>query len=209
MKHPDIKQITSTAIRFLVYAIVMLIAVMTIHWDGKQEVALAFGENSMTEYLQELYLLITALLFAFSGKYNKDKQGFTILLSGFFLVLFIREFDWLFDKIVHGFWQYPALLVTAVTIGIALKFKATIVSAMASFTRQTSFGTFISGFLTMMLFSRLFGKGTLWKSLMGDHYIRSVKNAVEEGTELLGYSLILISAIEYFISMRKKPEIDQ
>jgi len=38
---------------------------------------------------------------------------------------------------------------------------------------------------------------------MEEGYIRSVKNAAEEGLELLGYLLIFMSAIEFFITIRE------
>ena len=35
-------------------------------------------------------------------------------------------------------------------------------------------------------------------SIMAENFMRSVKSFVEEGTELFGYTLLLIAAIEYF-----------
>jgi hypothetical protein len=41
------------------------------------------------------------------------------------------------------------------------------------------------------------GMGKLWKLVMGERFIRVVKNVVEEGTELFGYSIIFLAAVEY------------
>ena len=57
----------------------------------------------------------------------------------------------------------------------------------------------MAGFITTFVFSRLFGRSIFWQAVMEEQYFRSVKNAAEEGTELLGYGLMLIGAIEYFI----------
>jgi len=46
-----------------------------------------------------------------------------------------------------------------------------------------------------LVFSRLYGMGSFWQHVMGEHYVRDVKNISEEGIELLCYSLIALSAV--------------
>ena len=41
------------------------------------------------------------------------------------------------------------------------------------------------------------GMGKFWKLVMGERFIRVVKNVVEEGTELFGSSIIFLAAVEY------------
>ena len=48
------------------------------------------------------------------------------------------------------------------------------------------------------------GRGSFWTSVMGENYMRVVKNIVEEGTETLGYTLIFISAVELVLICRKR-----
>ncbi|MDX1556111.1 MAG: hypothetical protein R3212_08800, partial [Xanthomonadales bacterium] len=54
-------------------------------------------------------------------------------------------------------------------------------------------------FLVLLVFSRLFGRASFWQSVMGEDYLRVVKNIAEEGTELLGYGLIAIAAVELLV----------
>jgi hypothetical protein len=78
--------------------------------------------------------------------------------------------------------------------------------SLIEFSHLASAGIFLSGFLVIMAFSRLIGRGSFWEAVMGDGYMRVVKNIAEEGTELMGYTLLLISAVEflwYVISQRK------
>ena len=49
----------------------------------------------------------------------------------------------------------------------------------------------------VLAFSRLFGRGSFWEAVMGDSYMRLVKNIAEEGTELMGYALLVIAAVEF------------
>jgi hypothetical protein len=62
----------------------------------------------------------------------------------------------------------------------------------------------VSGILVTFLFSRLFGKGDFWKAVMEENYMRSVKNAAEEGVEVMGDILIFISSVEYMIFKSKQ-----
>jgi len=65
------------------------------------------------------------------------------------------------------------------------------------FMSEPSFGVFMSGLLVLIIFSRLFGYGPFWKEILDLGQYRMVKTIVEEGVELMGYFLLLISSIEY------------
>ncbi|WP_231472338.1 hypothetical protein [Pseudoxanthomonas suwonensis] len=53
------------------------------------------------------------------------------------------------------------------------------------------------GLVLLLIYSRLFGMTALWEGLLADSYVRVVKNAAEECTELLGYTLVMASALTY------------
>jgi hypothetical protein len=74
------------------------------------------GEVSLTECVQQILLGITVIAFYRIRSQRQDLRHSALLIAGFFLVLFIRELDFLFDKIAHGFWVYPALAVTCAAI---------------------------------------------------------------------------------------------
>lgn len=59
-----------------------------------------------------------------------------------------------------------------------------------------------SGFLVVLVFSRLFGIHALWQHLMLGDYNRVVKNMAEEGTELLGYGLCWLASVRYLWQTR-------
>jgi uncharacterized membrane protein YdjX (TVP38/TMEM64 family) len=64
-----------------------------------------------------------------------------------------------------------------------------------------SFGILLSGFVALT-FSRLFGRKHFWLQLTEEDNFRTVKNAAEEGVEVLALGLILISIVEFFIARR-------
>ena len=54
------------------------------------------------------------------------------------------------------------------------------------------------GLLIVLVYSRLFGMGELWHTIMADHFNRTVKNVVEEGSELWGYALVFWGTVNYW-----------
>lgn len=50
------------------------------------------------------------------GLKDATQRGLYILVAGFISVMLIRELDTLFDMVWHGFWVYPALAVTFLSI---------------------------------------------------------------------------------------------
>ncbi|MCW9052768.1 MAG: hypothetical protein OQJ91_10740 [Motiliproteus sp.] len=193
----------SIVMQFAGYLAIMLIAAATIHFDSKQPVETAFGEDSLTEYLHQFYAFLAACFFALAAPLRQQTRGVSILLAGFFLVICIREYDWFLDTIYHGLWLYPALLTTAIAIFMFWRSGSSFKCGLMEFTRLPCYGTFLSGFLILLVFSRLYGTGSVWRQLMGENYIHAVKNASQEGIELLGYSLILISAIQFYMAIRR------
>lgn len=57
--------------------------------------------------------------------------------------------------------------------------------------------------MIVLVFSRLAGMNYLWLTLLDDSYIRTIKNLAEEGTELLGYSLLAYSALGFGIEVHR------
>ena len=52
----------------------------------------------------------------------------------------------------------------------------------------------------LLVFSRIFGMGDLWQGILGLNYERIIKRVVEEGLEVLGYTVIFYAAMGYLKS---------
>ncbi|CAH0492334.1 unnamed protein product [Peronospora farinosa] len=74
--------------------------------------------------------------------------------------------------------------------------------ALARLLQHRSWPVMASGFLVVLVFSRLFGIHALWQHLMLGDYNRVVKNMAEEGTELLGYGLCWLASVRYLWQTR-------
>jgi hypothetical protein len=107
----------------------------------------------------------------------------------------IRELDFLFDQIKHGFWVYPALFVTLGASLYALRARKHLLTELAEILSAPNMRLLVCSLVILFVFSRLFGMGSFWHAVMQKHYVREVKNTVEEGIELLCYCIISFAAV--------------
>ena len=97
----------SILLRVILYSLIVAGVYAVIRFDAVHPMEDGyFGEISMTEILQETILFFLFLFYLFSGFKNRNIQPVTNLISLFFLISFIREFNFILE-----WWLYPVLLV--------------------------------------------------------------------------------------------------
>lgn len=199
----DLQLVKSALARFGVMLALTLYSVAMVFIDifiAKTDIL----ETSFTEVSQEVMLALIAGLFWLSAR-EPGQRGVGILIGGFFACMLIRELDGLFDPISHSFWLWPALLTAGTCLYRALGYRGAwrdVVSGLARFSVRPAFGFIMAGLLAL-IFSRLFGMGSLWHGILQEGYARLAKTTVEEGVELLAYSICLGGALDYFLELRR------
>lgn len=155
-----------------------------------------FEEKGLFIELTQVFLIfcIIYIFFKLSIKIKEIKLA-TTLIAAFFTVVLIRESDGLFDKIFHGFWKVPALLITAMGLYYCFKNYKKGLESLAKVMNIPSFKFLIFSILFLLVYSRLFGMSELWKEVMSENYLYLVKSIVEESSELLAYVFILCSSL--------------
>lgn len=170
-----------------------------------------YNEVSLTEKLQDLFGFLSCVFFLVAARMNVELRPIAVMLAALTGMMFIRESDSFLDhNVFDGAWQVLVSAVIVVTAVFLKKQSQPIKSAIMAYARLPSAGVLLSGILVTFVFSRLFGRRSFWEAVMGDNYIRVVKNVVEEGTELMGYALILIVALElvwHVFVQRKRSEV--
>ena len=149
------------------------------------------SEEGLVEPVQALCLLAISVLLAVSARRFPDFRGGFLLAAGFFLVLCIRENDKWLDLVWHGFWIYPALLVTALACLLAARVRQTVLPGIQRILNDENSAVLAVGFFITVGFSRLFGMKVIWREAVGMDDYRVAKHVAEEGCELLGYALML------------------
>ncbi|RBP78047.1 hypothetical protein EBI01_19220 [Marinomonas rhizomae] len=193
-------------LRSLIYLFAVAGVAQLISLEGYQLLSGAsYNEQSLTEHLQDFMSFSSCMMFLYAARIDKKLHIAATLLGALLAMMFVRESDAVLDQYVFdGAWQtIVSLIFVCVLIFLWGRFSS-IYASLKEYSLQSSFGTFLAGFVTILAFSRLMGRGSFWQAVMGDSYMRLVKNVVEEGIETLGYTLILISAIELVIACRKR-----
>jgi len=164
-----------------------------------------YSEETLTEHMQDILTLLSSILFFYASRINSQLKIACVLLATLTAMMFVREFDTYLDMYVFdGAWQAIVYSILACIFVYLITKRGTIFSSIQAYSQTPSYGICLSGLVTLLAFSRMIGKGAFWHSIMGDSYVRVVKNIVEEGIETLGYTLILISAFELVLLCRKQ-----
>jgi hypothetical protein len=198
--------VTALVLRLLSYclwaALVALAATAEGHWYGTGS---RYGEASLVEYLETMFLVLVAALFWIAASSSTEWRGLCTALALVAVVAAIREQDSFFDhNVFDGFWQLLAAAVLGALAWYVYRYPGSVAAEARSFLETRGAGLLLAGFITVFVFSRIIGMQSFWRSVLGDHYQRVVKNFVEEGTELFGYSLLILAAVETIITIRER-----
>ncbi len=189
-------------LRAICYAAVTGLIILAFASDAVNQ---AVKEDSMTEYAQAIFLFLSASLSLYMFKKYRPVNAMAFVLGIFYLVLFVREHDaFLETNFFNKAWQaIVVVLLIPLVIYLVRNFKLFTIQLYA-LRNSVALGVLTVGFVIVQLYSRLYGKGKLWESLMGEEfYMRSVKDASEESIELLGYAILFIGTVELLLHARR------
>lgn len=188
----------SLLVRAFVYALLMAGMAYVVMLEGYSEGTSAqYSERSLTERLQILSALVCTICFLAVARMNRALRPAAVMLAALTAMMLVREADYLLDgRLFDGAWQVLVSIVLVATGLYLWRQPDSIADSIRGYARQPSSGILLSGMLVIFVFSRLFGHGEFWETVMGEGYLRVVKNIAEEGTELAGYGLFVIAALE-------------
>ncbi|MDX1380531.1 MAG: hypothetical protein R3233_05395 [Xanthomonadales bacterium] len=158
-----------------------------------------YSEFGYTEWAQTAILVMVVGLLAWRAVRHAPVRELAVCMALFFGILLIRENDQTFELFLpHGSWKFFAAVVFLALITYFARHRTVVLGQLRAFAQSVSFGVMLCGFV-VLVFSRLFGRTHYWQEVMEDNYIRLVKNAAQEGVELLAQGLFLIAVVEFVI----------
>ncbi len=164
-----------------------------------------YGEISVIELSETAFLLLTAGFFLAAARVSDRWRALCLSFTVAATMAAVREQDAYLDRYVfNGTWQ---CIVGALAVWLTVYLRRHgrgLASQVVSFAESRGAGLLAAGFLIVFVFSRLLGARAFWMRVMGDGYQGVVKNIAEEGTELLGYSLLTAAAVETWIHLRRR-----
>ena len=158
-----------------------------------------FNEFGPVQVAQSLMLAIGVVLLVFKYRRCDQYRELALCMALFFGILLIRENDQTLEVFLpHGSWFYFAVVVLFALGVIFWRSRNAVIRQLGDYSRSLGFGVMLGG-MTVLLFSRLFGRRSFWDALMGEGFQRAVKNAAEEGVELLAIGLMLAAIFEFLL----------
>ncbi len=192
-----LKKLRSAILEFLCYSIA-IVATFSLPYIDIVHLKNYIEEISLTEIAQELIIVCIIYTFLRIAYHHSYVRYSSILIAGLFTCMLIRELDSILDSIFHGFWVYPAILVALIAIFYTFfKHPKDTINQLVAYSCHSTYGYMIAGLIAILIFSRLFGIKIIWQTLLDNNYNRIVKNVIEEGIELFGYSLCFVSTSIY------------
>lgn len=169
----------------------------------------SYGESSATELMHDTFAFVTCALFLLAAYFSRSLRPAAVVVATLSGMMLIREFDAFLDaNVFDGAWQTLVCIALFASTVYLIKQPEPVKPSLIEYSKLSSAGIYLSGILVVLVFSRLFGRGSFWEAVMGDGYMRVVKNIVEEGTELIGHALLVIAAVEFLwlIFSRRRAE---
>lgn len=176
----------------LLAALPTAIVMLDVMWLGNH-----IGEESLTEAAQSFTLILVIATFVYIVAKHEDKRPFTYMALGLFISMLFREHDFVLNKIVDNLWEACVAVTVVTVIILSRRTGRPFAPVFAAFLKSPAARIMAVALVLLVVHSRLFGMGVLWRTILDDGYVRTVKNAMEEGTELLAYLMIFYAAQVY------------
>jgi hypothetical protein len=163
------------------------------------------SELSPVELLQNLLLLFCAGTFAWIALRDRLRRPMAVGLSTLFLVFLIRELDFFLDYLLDNLWQVLCALLLSVAVVYCARNHHRYVQGWRRSWPSAGLALIIGGVILLIPFAQLIGHEELWRSILGEDYVRVVKVASEEFIELGAYAMITIGTIEFLYAWSRLP----
>lgn len=196
-------------LRLLLYIALFVIYNLGVHWEARlPDLGYDKFDSShfgFSEFMQNLMLSLSVVFTLLArAKWPVLRNG-CLLLVLFLLASIARQNHLRFEDLVgtKAIWKAIVALLALYAVCMLVRHWKAFLQELNIYTNSFSFGLLMAGVLTTYVFSRLFGRQVLWMDVMGEHYIRIVKNLAEETTESIGYMLICMGTLELCLLTRR------
>ena len=156
-----------------------------------------YQTSNLTELPQEIMLLVASGLLLYAARLPGVGQRLMRASGVFGLICLVREFDndmaWIAG---NDTWLVPAGLLGAYLVYFLYSNFRTVIGDAEALGDTFGFAVWSTGWVLLMVFSRLWGRNDIWRAIMAEDFDRTVSRVNEEGLELMCYAVILYGTIE-------------
>jgi len=164
------------------------------------------SELSPVELTQNAILLFCAGCFGWVAWRDRLRRPMAVSLSTFMLACLIRELDYFLDFfIVDNLWQVLCAILVSFSLVYGVRQRERFAQGWKRSWPSAGLAMILSGFILLIPFAQLVGHEELWRSILGEDYVRVVKVAAEEFVELGAYAIITLGTLEFLYAWSRLP----
>ena len=183
--------------RFVLYTVAITTFCMllpsTIADGNMQE----FTENRWVEWLQFALVVGSAGLLVDGARRVPESRELLVLIAGFYGLAAFRELDALLEAVVPLLgWKLGPTLLLPLMLALLIVRTRRVSDQFAFFLGSPGFVLGWAGFMIVVPVAQLIGHGPFLEAMLGDHYHRAYKHAIEESAALVGYMMLAAAAVE-------------
>jgi hypothetical protein len=195
--------IGKVTLRFLGFTAMVFAFILLIWWVAQSRGAELFSEGGLLEWIQFVILLATAAVFVCAGYGVRAFRELCFLLAALPCMAAVRELDADFDRWLGAFgWQLPFYVILLGAGIYGIRMRAAIFNQLQPFIQHRAFGILWAGFIIAIPFAQMIGNSDFLRALFDEDYQRPFKRLIEECTEVIGYLIIFLGAVDWAMDAR-------
>ena len=167
----------------------------------------SFQESGLVEWMQFAAVLATGFILIWSGRRWEGSVRGPVGVAGLLAwVAAVRELDYVFvdSGVPYLSWWQPAAALLILIVVFVAGWRETEKQALRKLAASPPAIFLFIGFVTVVFFAQLAGRGDVWKAVMGNSYSHDFKRTLEELVEIYGYFWLLAGAVETSLWLRRQ-----
>lgn len=190
--------------RQTIYFILMFSFVFFIHFIAELYKEKTFDEHSIIENIQLTFLITSGLVFLLEGILYKKYRVVLFLLASLSFLASFRELDLFLDQNIPVFGWKTGYLIPISAILYAYKNKRHLRNTLIDFYASSSFYMMCCALIIILPIAQCIGHGPFVRNVMGEFRVADIKELFEESGETMGYFLLVLSSIEFYLGLLRK-----
>ena len=198
------KAVFLKTIRQTIYFVLMFSFVFFIHFIADIYKEKTFDEHSIIENIQLTFLITSGTLFLLEGIFYKKYRVVLILLASLSYLASVRELDLFLDRNIPVVgWKF-GFIIPISAIVYTIKNRRNLRNTLIDFYASSSFYMMCCALIIILPIAQCIGHGPFVRDVLGDYRVGDIKEFFEESCETMGYFLLVLSSIEFYLGLLRK-----
>lgn len=190
--------------RQTLYFILTFSFIFFIHFIADKYKNKTFDEHSIVENIQLMFLIISGITFSLQAIFYKKFRPILFLLASLSFFASCRELDKFFDETFPLIgWKFSFIIPISAII-YAYRNKKTLRNTLIDFYSSPAFYMMCCAMIIIFPIAQCIGHGPFVRDVLGNYRVGDIKEFFEESCETMGYFLIMLSSIEFYLSLLKR-----